>query len=67
MSCGQHENPPHGNVQRGTPKDRQNLAIGAPQNRLFPIIGWTEFAFELFQGIAKRLPILYELIRAGIA
>jgi hypothetical protein len=27
---------------------------------LFPVIGWTEFAFELFQGVAKRLPIRYE-------
>ena len=41
---------------------RTGLRIG-----LFPIIGWTEFAFELFQGIAKRLPIHYEMVRAGVS
>jgi hypothetical protein len=27
---------------------------------LLPVIGWTEVAFELLQGVAKRLPILHE-------
>jgi hypothetical protein len=45
----------------------QRVPAGVPQHvhvnliaGLFPMIGWTELAFELFQGVTNRLPILYE-------